>query len=181
MAGPLKTKPRRRKPGVNHTEQRQRENEAMRLHVAGMTLAQIGERFGCHEATVSRMISRGLDRATFEGARALRRRQAERLELLHGSAMRVLGDAGSTFDQRLRAIAQAVRVSDAVTRLYGLNAPERVRFEADMDKVFETLRSLLKEDEFEQVAEAIARRDSGEAPGAEPGGPATPGSAPLPN
>lgn len=167
---------------MNHTEQRQRENEAMSYHVAGMTLLKIAERFGCHESTVSRWITHALDRATFKGARSLRLRQGERLELAYVNAVRVVGEA-TTPEQRLGGIKQMVNVHNAVARLYGLNAPEVVRFDVEMDKVFETLRKVVKEDEFERIAEAIAdaRGDSGEAPGAEPGGPETPGSPALPN
>lgn len=175
------TRKRKRKVGVNETDLRSRENEAVQLHVAGLTLAAIAERLGWADPSgAGKAIKRALDRATFRGATTMRRLEAAKLDEVHRRMMLILIGKDVPNSERVAAAKQITHVVALRARLFGLNAPEVVRFEAELDKVFETLRSLVSEDEFEKIAEAIAERDRREAPGAEPSGSETSGSA-LPN
>ncbi len=181
---PPRTKKRKRKPGVNETALRDRENEAMKLHVAGATLALIGVRLATNEgrerpyteSAVSKMIRRGLDRATFAGARELRQVQWQRLELVHGRLLQLFLSTEATIDQRIKLAAQITNVNQRVARLFGLDAAQRIELAAAEDRMLEVVRTQVSEDDYERILEALASGDSGGTPGEAPGGEAAEGS-----
>ncbi len=106
----------------------------------------------------------------------MRQTQHHRLELVYSRLLQLSVSAASSVDQKLKAAAQIVNVSPRISRLFGLDAPERIELAANMDQMLEVVRSQVSEDEYEQILEALARRDSGGEAREAPGGEAAEGS-----
>lgn len=125
----------------------QRQAEAMRLRVAGFTLADIARQLGyASESGALKAIMTGLDAARREPADAMRELALRRCErMLQAVWSRVLtGD--------LDAIDRALRIEARRARLLGLDAQSAI----DLTAYVEALAAAAGKDKAEALAEAEA-------------------------
>ncbi|MEC3853459.1 hypothetical protein [Paenarthrobacter ureafaciens] len=104
-----------------------REARAVQLKTAGKTYDEIATEVGYTNRSAARKaVVRALERRPAESVEEMRTVEGLRLDMLTASVWKIINDPEATFDEQIKAINAAVRISDSRAKLFGLYAPVKV-------------------------------------------------------
>jgi hypothetical protein len=135
------------KPDIPQPEERERQEQALKLRLGGATYAQIAAKLEyADKSGAFRAVQAVLDRQESEGAAALRKIEDARLDLLWLRAFTTAMNDNATVEVRAKAEARALNVHNARVKLHGLAAPQKLEVGVSMEefvtRVEEDMRAL---------------------------------------
>ncbi len=139
-------------------ERDERRRKVAHAMVAGATVNQMAEVLHVNRTTVLADMKVVRDDWKRERLGAFERLSAEvlvRLDKLHEAVWKDALSTTITFEQRIRAVAMALKITDQVSKLVGLYAPLRLDVRDD--------RMQSREDFDREVREHLARLDAADA------------------
>lgn len=133
-------------PGHDLARAKARRIQALELKLSGMTYQAIADEMGyTDKSQPQNLIQRALDHVEARQVDELRDIEGARLDRLNRVAWSILLDAKTTPETRLKAVGQALRVSERRSRLYGLDAPVKVAIDQGAQAELEDALALLRD------------------------------------
>lgn len=105
----------------------EREARAVELKTAGKTYDEIAAEVGYTNRSAARKaVVRALERRPVESVDNMRKIEGSRLDTLTVALSKIIFDPEATYDEQIKAINAAVRISESRAKLFGLHAPLQV-------------------------------------------------------
>lgn len=126
-----------------------REEQAVRLRLAGYTLDKIADSLGVSHQAVSKMLTRAMQRTVAETAgnlEQMRETERQRLEWLMSTL------SPQVQKGMVGAVKEARQISESLRKLLGLNMPERV----DVTTGGQPLESKVDNERFDRAVSTLA-------------------------
>lgn len=105
----------------------EREARAVELKTAGKTYDEIAAEVGyTNRSAAHKAVIRALQRRPVESVDEMRSVEGSRLDALTVAVSKIIFDPEASYDEQIKAINAAVRISESRAKLFGINAPLKV-------------------------------------------------------
>lgn len=115
-------------------ERRDEAAEALSLKVIGLSDHQIATTLQVSLRMVPRLVSKAVQNLAAQEVELLRAVEEVRLDFIRGGIGRIFADESETADNRMKAGALLLKVSESQRKLLGLDVPPQVVTAAEMEK-----------------------------------------------